>query len=184
MTTKTIELWKPVFLLPGMEDIHTGYLISNLGRLRTKLGKVSNTSPSGDGYVRPTLLTKEGKLKLILLHRLVALAFCEGYKEGLHVNHIDEDKTNNHFSNLEWITQAENNAHGTRNKRTSETQSQPVEALDPETLDCVLVFKSTRHAAEFGFSCGNVSAACRGVLNKNCSHGGTNKYKGFIWRYA
>jgi len=176
----TIELWKPVYLLPGMEEIHPNYLVSNQGRLRTKTGKISKTSPRTDGYIHPTLTTNEGKWKHILLHRLVALAFCEGYEEGLQVNHIDEDKTNNDHSNLEWTTAKENMNHGTRTEHTEK----PVEALDPETMDCVLVFKSTKHAEEFGFKHGNVSAACRGVYAKQHSHGGTNKYKGFLWRYA
>jgi len=181
----TIELWKPVCLLPTMEDIHPSFLVSNLGRLRTKTGKISNTNPrKEDGYIRPTLYTEEGKRKLFFLHRLVALAFVDGYKEDLQVNHIDENKANNHFSNLEWTTAKENVNHGTRTERMAETRSQPVEALDPETGDCVLVFKSTQHAHEFGFNHGNVSTACRGVYNRQGKHGGTNKYKGFLWRYA
>lgn len=181
MTTKTIELWKPVYLLPGMEDFHPSYLVSNQGRLRTKLGKISKGKPNNYGYVRPTLLTKGGKVKRIYLHRLVGLAFVEGFEEGLVVNHLDEVKTNNHYSNLEWTTPAENANHGTRNKRISKANSRPVEAI---TDGVIFGFKSTRHAAEFGFSNGHVSTACRGVLNKQNSHGGTNFYNGYEWRYA
>lgn len=176
------ELWKPVYLLPTMEEFREEYEISNFGRLRTITGKISETSPNSNGYIHPGLYTKEGQKKSILLHRLVALAFCEGYQEGLVVNHLDENKANNHYMNLEWITQRENTNHGTCIERMAKSLSQPVEALDPETLDCVLVFKSAKHAAEFGF--GHVSEACRGVYNKQNSHGGTNLHKGFIWRYA
>lgn len=42
-------------------------------------------------------------------HRLVAAEFCEGY--GPVVNHIDEDKHNNDYRNLEWCTVAHNNRH-------------------------------------------------------------------------
>ena len=177
----TIELWKPVYLLPGMEEFREEYLVGNFGRLRTITGKISNTKPHNrNSYICPSLTTKEGKVKTTRLHRLVALAFCEGYQEDLVVNHTDENKANNHYSNLEWVSVAENNAHGTRTELTEK----PVEALDPETMDCVLVFKSMTHAEKFGFNQSSVSVACRGVLNKQHSHGGTNKYKGFLWRYA
>tara|TARA_R110002126_G_C10066139_1_gene462155 strand:- start:64 stop:408 length:345 start_codon:yes stop_codon:yes gene_type:complete len=46
----------------------------------------------------------KGAVETIKVHKLVALHFVDGYKEGLQVNHIDEDKTNNHSSNLEWCT--------------------------------------------------------------------------------
>lgn len=181
MTTKTIELWKKVSELPTMENIREGYEISNFGRLKLLDGKISVASPDKEGYIRPELGMKDGRRKRILLHRLVALAFCEGYKEDLVVNHIDENKTNNHYTNLEWITQAENNAHGTRGKRIGESLSQPVEAI---TDGVIFGFKSTHHAAKFGFNQSSVSEACRGVYNKDCAHGGTNKHKGYEWRYA
>ena len=47
-----------------------------------------------------------------LLHRVVAEAWCKGKTvERSMVNHIDGNKCNNHPSNLEWCTAAENNAH-------------------------------------------------------------------------
>lgn len=47
------------------------------------------------------------------LHRLVAYAFCNpptNYDDYI-VNHIDLDTTNNHYSNLEWVTNADNIKH-------------------------------------------------------------------------
>jgi len=68
------------------------------------------------------------------LHRVVARAFVEGYKEELVVNHLDGNKANNRADNLEWCTQKENEAHavlhglkatGTRHGRAK---------LDPEKV--------------------------------------------------
>ncbi len=52
-------------------------------------------------------LCKDGVKKNFRVHRLVALAFIEG-DHSLTVNHIDECKTNNHVSNLEYLTQGDN----------------------------------------------------------------------------
>ena len=44
----------------------------------------------------------------MLVSRLVALAWCDGHKEGYTVNHIDGDTNNNNASNLEWVSISEN----------------------------------------------------------------------------
>lgn len=46
--------------------------------------------------------------KYLQVHRLVAMYFCLGYFNGAVVNHKDGDKHNNHYSNLEWVTQKDN----------------------------------------------------------------------------
>lgn len=47
-----------------------------------------------------------------LIHQLVAEAFLgKRPTDHHHPNHLDADKTNNRASNLEWATNAENNAH-------------------------------------------------------------------------
>lgn len=54
-----------------------------------------------------------GKRKTFGIHRLVAMAFIgvpENYRE-MDVNHKDGNKSNNHYSNLEWVTHKENMYH-------------------------------------------------------------------------
>ena len=49
------------------------------------------------------------------LHRLVALAFCEGRTEERNVvNHIDGNPLNNNAENLEWVTFSENSKYAFR----------------------------------------------------------------------
>ena len=65
-----------------------------------------------DGYKRVSL-SKNGIIKTISVHRLVATTFVDGDSK-LTVNHIDGNKLNNHFSNLEFITRSENTKHAHR----------------------------------------------------------------------
>ena len=41
--------------------------------------------------------------KNLRVHRAVASSFCDGYKLGYDVDHIDEDIYNNSHTNLRWL---------------------------------------------------------------------------------
>lgn len=57
-------------------------------------------------------LNSDGNSRQVHVHRLVAESFVSPEREcQTHVNHIDGNKTNNHYSNLEWCTVSENNSH-------------------------------------------------------------------------
>ena len=68
------------------------------------------------GYHQVTLYVNGKKIRK-KVHRLVAYFFCNppiNYKE-LAVDHLDGDKSNNHFDNLEWVTTNENNKRAREN---------------------------------------------------------------------
>lgn len=115
------ELWMDI------EGYNGDYQISNFGRvksLKRKTPKILTptfTDSNHEEYLE-IKLSKNGKTKHHLIHKLVAQAFVDGYVEGYVVNHIDEDKTNNVWTNLEWISVRENNTHGTRTQRASQTR--------------------------------------------------------------
>jgi len=48
------------------------------------------------------------------IHRLVAIHYIPNPLNKRCVNHIDGIKTNNHISNLEWVTHSENMIHATK----------------------------------------------------------------------
>ena len=50
----------------------------------------------------------EGKQWTCTVHRLVATAFIPAIEGKYDIDHVDEDKTNNHVDNLRWCTKAEN----------------------------------------------------------------------------
>jgi len=96
--------WKEI------EGLGSCYLVSSSGELISlKQGKTRplRTCLNHAGYLRVNI-RKDGRNTHHFVHRLVAKAFCQGYEEGLTVNHIDENKTNNHASNLEWMTIGDN----------------------------------------------------------------------------
>lgn len=68
-----------------------------------------------DGYVRISLMKKEGGTKYLQYHRLKMMAFKPvDNMDMLQINHIDGNKQNNSFSNLEWVTSQENLNHALR----------------------------------------------------------------------
>jgi len=90
-----------------------GLLISEDGEyLRClKSGRVYKAQTLKSGY-KQTQKTIQGKRTTFMIHRLVAMAFIGEPKEpSLEVNHIDGNKSNNHFSNLEWVTHGYNMRH-------------------------------------------------------------------------
>lgn len=102
-----MEIWKDI---KGYEGY---YQVSSEGNVRNAItGQILKGDTNSIGY-RRVWLYKPVK-KRMFVHRLVALAFCEGQDEGKVVNHKDGNKTNNHASNLEWVTHSENDLHAFR----------------------------------------------------------------------
>lgn len=91
-------MFKPI---PNFEN----YLISEDGVIVSKRGIV--TPYLKRGYLR-IRLNKESKRYDFGVHKLVAIAYLGEPEGGLEVNHIDANKTNNHVSNLEWLSHADN----------------------------------------------------------------------------
>jgi len=71
---------------------------------------VALTPSTSNGYEKVSLQGKKGKGNF-QVHRLVAMMFLRKKKNCNIVNHIDGDKLNNKFSNLEWTTRSGNAQH-------------------------------------------------------------------------
>lgn len=108
-----IERWKPV----TYPDVEVGtYEISNLGNIRNVRDGVMVPSHFNCDYKRADLRTEDKstiRRKCFYVHCLVAREFiCKSFPDnGLIVNHIDGNKSNNRYDNLELITQQENVRH-------------------------------------------------------------------------
>ena len=116
------EIWKDIcFIENNIEYDYTElYKISNNGEIKTlRRNKLLKKKIDKDGYFEVALTDKNGKLKSFRVHRLVAHMFCNGYIDGYVVNHIDENKQNNNYKNLEWCTVKYNNNYGDRLNKVS-----------------------------------------------------------------
>lgn len=87
------------------------YHIGRCGNILNKsTNKFLNPKPRKCGYKSVTLYNNGAK-KSFLVHRLVALVYNPNPNNLEEVNHIDEDKLNNHAANLEWMTPQQNTEH-------------------------------------------------------------------------
>lgn len=165
-----MEEWRNIIGFEGL------YQVSNLGRLRSvdrkiwnpgkncyrnQHGKILNLSLDKGGYLRVTL-SKEGKIKQYLVHRLVAMTFIPNPDNLPQINHIDECKTNNSVINLEWCDNEYNCNYGNHNNNISETQSISIAQYE---LDGTFIrnWKSSREVENIlGYSNVNILRCCNG----------------------
>lgn len=115
-----MEIWKTI---KGFEN----YEVSNYGNVRSlertitskkwgyqKIkGRVLKKNISG--RYETVILSSNNKIKSFLVHRLVCIAFVDNKQEKPEVNHIDGNKMNNNYLNLEWCTSKENKIHSVKN---------------------------------------------------------------------
>lgn len=99
-----MENW---LVIEGFEN----YKISNCGQVMNSRGLIMKQRTTPSGYKEIGLRNGRKNQKFFLIHRLVAIAFIEKVNGKEYVNHKDGDKFNNAVSNLEWVTQSENQLH-------------------------------------------------------------------------
>lgn len=98
------EIWKNLNCIDG-------YLISNYGRVKNKFGRIAKPYRCSNSYRQINIGNKKYSL-----HILVAKEFVLNPNNKPQVNHIDGNKDNYKFSNLEWVTNKENSIHATTMK--------------------------------------------------------------------
>lgn len=132
MQENTKEMWRPI---RGYENL---YEVSNLGKVRsldrlvnskcrsTRLakGRIVSLSKVRGGYLQVDLW-KDNKQTKLRVHRLVASAFpeiCGEYVNGLEVDHLDTNPSNNKATNLRWCTHKENSNNPITRRHKSNAQ--------------------------------------------------------------
>ena len=172
-----LEIWKDV---QGYEGL---YQVSNLGRVRSmdrwrkngtngyiQKGRILKQEISNCGYSM-VHLSFNGKVKGVLVHRLVAIAFIPNPQNKEQVNHIDGRKQNNNTDNLEWATQSENTIHAhKKGLMTSNAKKREVYCFQTNKTYPSIIQAS----AELGIHASGIGRVCRGEQKQT---------KGYTFKY-
>lgn len=157
-----MEQWKNIENYEGL------YEVSNLGRVKSlQNGQEKILKPhkkNTKGYLQVGLW-KDGKVKKIQIHRLVASAFIPNPNNLPQVNHKNENPQNNCVQNLEWCD-CQYNIDYSQSKKVLQF-----------ALDGTLVkeWQSTAECGRNGFNQSAVTCCCNGIRKS---------HKGYKWKYA
>jgi hypothetical protein len=160
------EIWKPANVGNNIDDFVE---VSNYGKVYNKITGHYYVATTGkcSKYYKVTIKCGNKKYSYPL-HRLVAFSFLENNcGPDAHVDHIDKNPSNNHLSNLQWMTIKD---HMKKDKGISVTQ-----VSDDGTIN---VYDMIQDAAEeIGCNSGQISEAiAKGKRYKDSYWYRTNEY--------
>ena len=173
-----IKVLLPKRIWKDSENYEGLYQVSNLGEVRslnyrrTGKTKVLQHRYSG-GYDNVILQGKSYKV-----HRLVAQAFIPNPNNLPIINHRDENKTNNLYTNLEWCDHKYNTNYGTRTERWREHNKDKHERQQKKVLNVTTgeIFNSLKEVEEkLEIPHSNVSKCC---------HGERKTAGGYEWQFV
>ena len=102
-----MEIWRDILGFEGR------YQVSSWGRIRNAKGQMMKFYKNDKGYLKIEL-QKNGTGYKFRVNKLVAQAFIPNPLNLPQVNHKDGNKENNSFTNLEWITNRDNQLHASQ----------------------------------------------------------------------
>lgn len=133
------------------------------------------------GYASISLKTVDGKDRLVRPHRLVGLTFVDKYEDYYTIlNHIDENKMNANYDNLEWCDHKYNMNYGTAKKRKRETMLK-----NKKKVRAVIAFNLETNEKTYFVTIGDASKVTgvdRSAISSICK-GKQKTSKGYTFEY-
>lgn len=151
--------------LKGYENISSVYYITKDGNVyNNKTKKNLHLYEKTGGYLSVCLVGKDDKgfykkKNYVRVHRIVATAYCKNKEKKPYVNHIDKNRKNNNYKNLEWVTPKENNLWSLAKKTYCYKDGKLIK-----------IYNSVEETREDGFNTGHVAAVARGVEKTHKGH--------------
>jgi hypothetical protein len=170
------ELWKDI----EMYGIKFNYQISSYGEVKNKADNYIMTQSLRDNYKSVALTYYDNNynsnIKQFKIHRLVGIAFIPNNDpiNNKILNHIDGNKNNNYYKNLEWTTIKGNNQHAINTGLTKITKRRVTQIDMFENV--INIFDSIDAAKK-------ATGTDDGCIVKVCK-GKRNTAGGFKWKYT
>jgi hypothetical protein len=136
------RIWENAFEMDDMYQFSNDGLVKSLekiivykdGRKRLYKERILKPGLTTGGYFNVTLY-KDGKKKQYGVHQLVCTAFHGECPPGMECRHKNNDKTDNHESNLCWGTPSENQADRIVNGTTNRGEQCPTSKLTQDEVN-------------------------------------------------
>lgn len=165
------------------------YQVDTEGNVYGKNGQKLKYSINHSGYCIVNFYRNHQR-KGFAIHTLVAKTFLNGETlERNQINHIDGNTTNNHITNLEWVTPKENVRHsievlGHNNIGINNGNAKAICGYDKKTNEKIYEFDSLADASRYFVKPNHNPRYIQNIIyqvikNKN----GKKSYYGCIWKY-